>query len=191
MMLFYATSRSHFFYKFSFSLITKHFFSGNFFMQFSLQITSWVKLEWLQAMIKWFLNSLNVEEDFIFLKFQVRLLTERVCDQPESSVDRQERIVEFSIPTWQVRTDNHPTLPLLLLSTISNNSLHRISNEKFTLPSEIGISSTWLFQHHGDTKIKIAFIGSHHFIKKILAREKCILFKFSLFRTNHLIFKGS
>ena len=159
-------------------------------MQFSLQITSWVKLEWSQAMIKWFLNSLNVE-DFIFLKFQVRLLTERVCDQPESSVDRQERIVEFSIPTWQVRTYNHPTLPLLLLSTISNYSLHRISNNKFTLHSEIGISSTWLFQHHGDTKIKIAFIGSHHFIKKILAREKCILFKFSLFRTNHLIFKGS
>ena len=39
---------------------------------------------------------------YFCLKFQIRLLTERVSDQPESSVDR-ERIVEFSIPTWQVR----------------------------------------------------------------------------------------
>ena len=29
------------------------------------------------------------------------MLTEKVCDQPESSLDR-ERIVEFSSPTWQV-----------------------------------------------------------------------------------------
>ena len=33
-------------------------------------------------------------------KFQIRLLTEKVSDQPESC---QERTVEFSIPTWQVR----------------------------------------------------------------------------------------
>lgn len=33
--------------------------------------------------------------------FETRMLTEKVCDQPESSLDR-ERIVEFSSPTWQV-----------------------------------------------------------------------------------------
>ena len=36
------------------------------------------------------------------IKFQIRLLTEKVSDQPECSLDK-ERIVEFSSPTWQVR----------------------------------------------------------------------------------------
>lgn len=45
--------------------------------------------------IKWWTSVVGLSP------FEIRLLTERVSDQPESSVDR-ERIVEFSIPTWQV-----------------------------------------------------------------------------------------
>jgi len=33
--------------------------------------------------------------------YEIRLLTEKVSDQPECSLDK-ERIVEFSSPTWQV-----------------------------------------------------------------------------------------
>ena len=40
---------------------------------------------------------------FFFFKFQIRLLIEKVCDQPESGgAGERERVVEFSSPTWQV-----------------------------------------------------------------------------------------
>ena len=38
------------------------------------------------------------------MKFQIRLLTEKVSDPPESC---QERTVQFSIPTWQVSHEPH------------------------------------------------------------------------------------
>ena len=38
------------------------------------------------------------------MKFQIRLLTEKVSDPPESC---QERTVQFSIPTWQVSHGPH------------------------------------------------------------------------------------
>ena len=45
---------------------------------------------------------------------KVRLLTEKVSDQPESHDDK-EKIVEYSIPSWQVRIVCFFTFPNLVI----------------------------------------------------------------------------
>jgi hypothetical protein len=42
------------------------------------------------------------------MNFQVRLLAEKVSDQPESHDDKEKK-VEFSVPTWQVWEFSIPT----------------------------------------------------------------------------------
>lgn len=49
-------------------------------------------------------NSTSNNENWRIL-FQIRQLSEKVCDQPECWTDK-EKIVEFTIPTWQVRPSN-------------------------------------------------------------------------------------
>ena len=89
---------------------------------------------------------------FFFFKFQIRLLIEKVCDQPESGgAGERERVVEFSSPTWQVsgqwsvrgRGRDNPSASQGLITTnledlkLSNDSkqlckmektLHRVAN---------------------------------------------------------------
>ena len=50
---------------------------------------------------------------------QVRLLTEKVSDQPESH-DDQEKIVEYSIPSWQVHNKPPSMHPSLSMSQVLN-----------------------------------------------------------------------
>jgi hypothetical protein len=55
--------------------------------------------------------SLNEYYKTIYLfdmNFQVRLLAEKVSDQPESHDDKEKK-VEFSVPTWQVWEFSIPT----------------------------------------------------------------------------------
>ena len=58
-----------------------------------------------------------VLENSIWLTVQVRLLSEKLSDQPESHSDK-EKMAEFSVPTWMVRINTSFDLDIAHLETI-------------------------------------------------------------------------